>query len=461
MKISKMIADYIYDIKFESIPGFVIEEKKKNILDILGVMTAGASGKGCHEVICEITDWAGRKDATIFQHDCKVPAHNAALANCMMARALDFDDVFTDSIIHINATNVPVAFLMAEFRGNVSGQKFLSAITLGADLSARMGLANNVPSNISGYSFTFQFGSIIAAIVASRLMGLTPNQINDAIGIAYSQLAGNNQGYVDGAMTIRLQQGLSAAAGVLGALMAEKGITGAKDIFEGKFGYYNVFAGGDYNRQTLIQNLGHEFYGVKHTTKPYPCCTHLHGAIEGIDKIIKENKIVPKDVESIRIGINQSAYNICCIPEESKKRPQTVVDLQFSYNFVISAMLFENKLDLDSFNESYLKRNDILDFGQSKIETYVNANSSRDNKSITDTELALKTIDGNVFKEQIPFPHGSKEKPMTFEQCVQKFKMCVEKAKKHIPDRKVERIIEMIENFEKLENVMELYGMFD
>ena len=460
MKISEKIADYIFTLDYEDIPDVVIEEKKKNILDILGVMTAGNSGKGCREVIDEIVDWGGRKDARIFQHDFKVPAHNAALANCMLARALDFDDVFTDSIIHINATNVPVAFLMSEFQGKISGKQFLTAITLGADISARMGLANNVPSNISGYSFSFQFGSIIAAIVASRLMGLAPDKINDAIGIAYSQLAGNNQGYVDGAMTIRLQQGLSAAAGVLGALMAKKGITGGKDIFEGKFGYYNVFAGGNYNKQTLIHNIGHDFYGVKHTTKPYPCCTHLHGAIEGIFKILKDAEIAPKNVESIRIGINQSAYNICCIPEEIKKRPKSVVDLQFSYNFVISAALFEKKLDLDSFNESYLTRNDILDFGQSKIETYVNINSSRDNKSITDTELELKTINGTTYKEKIDFSYGSKEKPMTFDQCVQKFKMCVAKAKTPLSDQKIERIIDMIANLEELEDVSQLYDMF-
>ena len=460
MKISEKIADYIFTLDYEDIPDVVIEEKKKNILDILGVMTAGNSGKGCREVIDEIVDWGGRKDARIFQHDFKVPAHNAALANCMLARALDFDDVFTDSIIHINATNVPVAFLMSEFQGKISGKQFLTAITLGADISARMGLANNVPSNISGYSFSFQFGSIIAAIVASRLMGLAPDKINDAIGIAYSQLAGNNQGYVDGAMTIRLQQGLSAAAGVLGALMAKKGITGGKDIFEGKFGYYNVFAGGNYNKQTLIHNIGHDFYGVKHTTKPYPCCTHLHGAIEGIFKILKNAEIAPKNVESIRIGINQSAYNICCIPEEIKKRPKSVVDLQFSYNFVISAALFEKKLDLDSFNESYLTRNDILDFGQSKIETYVNINSSRDNKSITDTELELKTINGTTYKEKIDFSYGSKEKPMTFDQCVQKFKMCVAKAKTPLSDQKIERIIDMIANLEELEDVSQLYDMF-
>ena len=460
MKISEIIADYIYTLDYEDIPDVVIEEKKKNTLDILGVMTAGTSGKGCREIIDEIVDWGGRKDARIFQHDCKVPAHNAALANCMLARALDFDDVFTDSIIHINATNVPVAFLISEFQGKVDGKQFLTAITLGADISARMGLANNVPSNISGYSFSFQFGSIIAAIVASRLMGLTPDKINDAIGIAYSQLAGNNQGYVDGAMTIRLQQGLSAAAGVLGALMAKKGITGAKDIFEGKFGYYNVFAGGDFNKQTLVNNIGHDFYGVQHTTKPYPCCTHLHGAIEGIFKILKNAEIAPKNVESIRIGINQSAYNICCIPEEIKKRPKSVVDLQFSYNFVISAALFEKKLDLDSFNESYLTRNDILDFGQSKIETYVNINSSRDNKSITDTELELKTINGTTYKEKIDFSYGSKEKPMTFDQCVQKFKMCVAKAKTPLSDQKIERIIDMIANLEELEDVSQLYDMF-
>ena len=461
MGISEQIVAHIVNCRFEDISKEIIEEKKKNILDTLGVMIAGSSATGCDTVIDEILSIGGRKDAAIPSYAKKIPVHNAAIVNCMMARALDFDDVFPDSIIHIDATSIPTAFVISDFVKGVSGKQFLTAITVAADIAARMGLANFIPSNISGYSFTFQFASIIAAIVSGKVMGLDCEKMQNALGIAYSQLAGNNQGYVDGAMTIRLQQGLSAGAGVLAAILARKGITGAKDIFSGKFGYYNVFAQGKYDPELLTKEIGSTFYGTTNTIKPYPCCTHLHGAIDGILDICEENNISYQDVDKVEIGVNQSGYNICCEPIEKKRRPKSIVDLQFSFNYVIAAALIEGKIDLDSFQESALKKSDILDFGEKAVFPYVEERLNQgSNKSITKTDLKLILADGRIFKKSVPYAKGSKKRPMAMHECEEKFKMCLKKAERPIADESVDKAINGIKNFEEVDDVNQLYSIF-
>ena len=460
MQITNQLIEYMVDCRFHDIPQEVIREKKKNLLDTLGVMIAGVHAPGCQTVIDEILGWGGRKDASILGHDAKVPVHNAAIANCMMARALDFDDVFADSIIHINATNVPVAFTVSEFLEGRSGKDFLTAMTMACEFAARMGLANAVPSNISGFSFTFQFGSIIAAIVAGKLMGFSPQKMQNALGIAYSQLAGNNQCYIDGAMTIRLQQGLSAGAGVLGAVLAARGITGAKAILDGKFGYYNVFAGGRYDPGILTRDLGSRFYGSHHTIKPYPCCTHLHGAIGGVLDMLAKTPVAPDTIEKITIGVNQSAYNLCCLPLEQKKRPASIVDLQFSYNYVVAAAILDGRVDLDHFQQSALGRDDILDFGANKVFPYVDEQGDETgNKSITGTEIQLFLKDGTALQASVPFTKGSKQDPMSMAQCEAKFKMCLEKSGRPESDQACAKAIEMIYNFENLPDVRELYRL--
>jgi 2-methylcitrate dehydratase PrpD len=458
MRISEQIVEYIVNCKFEDVSTEIIEEKKKNILDILGVMIAGSDAPGCRTVINEIISIGGRKDALISSYQEKVPVHNAAIANCMMARSLDFDDVFPDSIIHINATNVPVAFVISDFVKGISGKQFLTAMTIAADIAARMGLANFIPSNISGYSFTFQFASIIAAIVSGKLMGLNCEKMQNALGIAYSQLAGNNQGYVDGAMTIRLQQGFSAGAGVLAAVFANQGITGAKDIFAGKFGYYNVFAQGQYDQSLLTKEIGRTFYGTTHTIKPYPCCTHLHGAIDGVLELCAENAFSPQEVERVEIGVNQSAYNLCCEPIEQKSIPKSVVDLQFSFNYVAAAALIEGKVDLDSIRKEALANSELLDFGENRVFPFVDETLGNDsNKSITKTNLKIVLKDGSILEKSIPFAKGSKERPMTMQECEKKFGMCLRKAIRPITNEQIEKAVDKIQNFEKLADVRELY----
>ena len=460
MKLADLYAEYICQTKIQNIPKDVLEEKKKNILDTLGVMVAGSKSKGCKSVVEEIIQWGGRNDAKIVQYGVKVPIHNAALANCMMARALDFDDVFTDSIVHINASNVPVSFVVADYIGGISGKEILESTTIGADVAARMALANKIPSNISGFSFSFQFGSIIAAIVSSKLLKLDEKQTKNALGIAYSQLAGNNQCYVDGAMTIRLQQGLSAAAGVMASIFAKNGVTGAHDIFDGRFGYFNVFAGGNYDRDLLKKDLGREFYGAKHTIKPYPCCTHLHGAIDAILSMRGELKGLLNEIEEINIGVNQSAYNICCIPEDEKQYPKKLVDLQFSYNFVVAAALIEGQIGIDSFSEIYLHRNEILEFGKNKVKTYVNSKGALDNRSVTDTEVTVKLKNGLKLEKYIAYPFGSKQNPMDLAMCTEKFKKCLEKGIIQYSDDKKNEIVETLLKLEHLDNVSNIYQYF-
>ena len=460
MEIPEKIIEHIFSCRYEDIPNEIIEEKKKSILDTLGVMIAGAGAPGCKTVIDELLSIGGRPDAAVISCQQKVPVHNAAIANCMMARALDFDDVFPDSIIHINATNVPVAFVISDFLKGASGKDLLTAMTVAADLAARMGLANSIPSNISGYSFTFQFASIIAAVVCARLMGLDRRQIQNALGIAYSQMAGNNQGYIDGVMTIRLQQGFSAGAGVLAGLFAKKGITGAKNIFTGKFGYYNVYAKGKYDPEILTKEIGSTFYGAKNTIKPYPCCTHLHGAIDGLLQMGAENRFSSNDVERVNIGVNQSAYNLCAEPQETKRRPQNIVDLQFSFYYVAAAALIDGKVDLESFKESVFKRDDLMDFSEKKIFPFVDETMDPEsNKKITQTNLEIILKNGKTVKKNIPFAKGSKEKPMDMAACEQKFRMCAKQALSPLSDADLTNAIDKIHNFEKLSDVRELYSI--
>ena len=66
MEIPGKIIDYIFSCRYEDIPTEIIEEKKKNILDTMGVLIAGAGAPGCKTVIDELLSIGGRQDAAIF-----------------------------------------------------------------------------------------------------------------------------------------------------------------------------------------------------------------------------------------------------------------------------------------------------------------------------------------------------------------------------------------------------------
>jgi 2-methylcitrate dehydratase PrpD len=451
----------IVETKYEDIPDEVFSEKKKNILDILGIMIAGTNAQGCANLVDLIGYWGGCHESSILGHGFKTSLYNATIANCTMARALDFDDVFREKTTHVNVTVVPVGLSVAEKEGNINGKDFLTAITLGADLESRLALASTISTGLSGMSFTYQFATFGAAAVAGKMMKLNNEQMTHAIGIAYSQMAGNNQCIIDSALTVRLQQGLSAGSGVLSAILAQRGITGALEPFMGKFGYYNVYQRGGCNVDALTSDLGAKFEGVYHAIKPYPCCMHTHAAIDAIREIQSKAEIDIREIDEVEVRINEAAYNITCHPLEEKRTPKTVVEAQFSMPYVVASALVKGHVFLDNFTEKEISRPGVLELAREKIKPQIDQqiNQVDGGGGITQTELKIKMRGGDVYQAFVEFPKGSPQKPMTIEDCIEKFSRCSQMGVKPLTQEKSKRAVDMVLNIEKLSNVNELISL--
>ena len=131
-----------------------------------------------------------------------------------------------------------------------------------------------------GWHRTAAIGVFGAAAAAGKLIGLTAEQMLNAFGIAYSHAAGNRQCILDGALTKRLQAGQAASAGVFSAVLAQTGFTGARNIFNGRFGFLELYQPNGHDASLLLRDLGTVFRGEALSYKPYPCGRPLHAAID-------------------------------------------------------------------------------------------------------------------------------------------------------------------------------------
>ncbi|HEX4399028.1 MAG TPA: MmgE/PrpD family protein, partial [Trebonia sp.] len=220
-------------------------------LDTIGAAIAAHDAAGLPGIRRVIEGWGGRPDATVIGTGARVPAHNAALVNSALARAMELDDVHEQALVHATATTVPVALAVAEQAGGVSGRRFIDAVALGNDIACRLALA--VDMRLGGadrrprvMSLTYQTGVLAGSLVAGRVAGLDSGQLLDCLGVGYSQVAGNLQGLFEGTLTVRLQQGIAAQSAVMALEFARAGITGAHDALEGRAGWYPAFFGGRY-----------------------------------------------------------------------------------------------------------------------------------------------------------------------------------------------------------------------
>ena len=447
-------------IQFEDIPSEVIRATKKSILDTLASLIAGTNAPGCPEIVGQILEWGGKEESTILNYGPKVPVFLAALANGTMARAVDFDDVFEPGAVHASASIVPTALAMAERQSGIDGRRFLAAVTLGLDMICRMGRTHKIPPGISGMNVTFQYAAFACAGVAGKMIGLDEEKMIHAMGLAYTQTSGNSQNLLEGTLAIRFSQGLAAQAGVYSAVFAGKGITAAKEVLQGKFGYYPVYQRGEYDVEKLLEDLGKKFAGIHVTTKMYPCCMHTHSAIEAIRNLARSHPMPASEVEKVSVKVNQQGYNFVCIPPAKAYHPQTVPEAQFSLPFVVATALIKGNVFLEDFTEEAIQSPEVRHIA-SKVDCTVDPDLEQTSPGkVSPAIVEVRTQGGKIFAERVDERKGCPTNPMTMEEVEDKFRRCMKFAKKPIPVEKGEDIISFVHELEASRDVGQVVKLF-
>ncbi len=435
----------------------VIEATKKQVLDLLGVAIGGFHKAGPKELRELVTGWGGSKESTIMGTGLKVPAPNAAHVNATMVHALDYDDVHESAVMHPGVITIPTALAVAELVGHLSGKDLITAVAIGTDMMCRLGLSSTPgksPIEV-GWHQTTLFGFMGAAAVAGKTLGLSEEQIVDAMGIAYHQSGGNGQCVKDGALAKRLGPGFSVKGGITAALLAQKGVTGAHNCLEGVWGLYNLYWRGDYDPQTLIADLGKRFEGTGVSIKPYPCCRGIHPAIDAALALVKEHAIKAENIQAIVLSVSDAHYGLLCTPLDVKVRPRSPVDAQFSIPWGVATAMARGRANLEDYSEAAMSSADILEL-TAKTTVKIDGALKRSDK-IEPTRVEITTREGATYSKEVEHPLGSPERPMSFDDCAEKFKDCAGQ----IGAMRSDKVIELIRGLEGVDDMGEIVGLLN
>lgn len=452
--------DAIYDFLshiirtgYEDIPGPVKDLTKRCFLDTLGAIIAGSTAPGCKEVVEIVKAWGGTKESTIAVFGERVPAPNAIWANSTMGRAQEVD-CFSATGDHADVSAVPAALAMSEVMGRITGKDAITAIILAIDFNIRLRLATGrfvgeTPWTAGTYA---PFPSVI---VAGKLMRMSESQFLNAAGFAFAQLSNTIQGNSEGALSVRVHNGMGARNGFIAALLAKKGITGPHDILEGKYGYYRIFEQNRYNREVLLDRLGKKFYSEELMMKPYSCCAMNFLPIEGTLELVREHKLQPGDISEIVVRTNQGTYNFIALPVETKRAPDNPTSAQFSLYFTLACAVMKGDVYLAHFTPESLRDPGILEMA-GRVTAVVDPSHDPKPGTLPSCRVEIRTKGGKVLSAKPEYFKGHPRNPMTFDECVTKFKKNLTFAAKPLPHKNVDRIIDMVKKLEDVEDVAEI-----
>lgn len=450
-------SDMVVSVRFEDLPAQTVEMTKRFLLDAIGVGIAGADSHEAKSAVQLVRLWGGIPESTLLYSGEKLPAPNAAFANSVMIHALDFDDTHDGAVVHAYVTNLPAAFAIAERVGGVSGKDFILALNLGLDLTCRLGLAVGSAPNFGVKPVHFirsaVCGGFGASVVAGKLMGFSQKQMVDALGIVLSQVGGTRQVVVDSAMTKRFQPAFAAKSGIVSAQMASLGVTGCRRVFEGDYGFFNIYWGGDYLREELTRDLGSHFEGVNLSFKPYPCCRYNHGAIEAALQCIQKNSLSVRDVKKVTVHLpSLKFYDVVSRPFVVKDNP--TIDAQFNTSYSVASAITDGFVSLNTYRfETVCEKN------RKELADRVDVVMDRpvfDKKKLGPVTVEIRTVKDNTCSATVEHFKGSPENTMTREDCVEKFRRCVQYAGSPLSEEKQNRCIETIFNLEAVDDASEI-----
>ncbi len=419
----------IAETRYECLSPAAIDAAKRSILDTFGCMLGASGTAPAVRAAVDVARMCGDKpESTIVGFGGRVPAVWAAFANGAMAHCLDFDDR-TPWGAHAGSSVIPTVFALAEARGGIDGKHMIEAIAAAQDLFVR--LRCNVGWR-QDWNLSNVFGVIAAAGGAAHLLGLGREQTVHALGIASMHSAGTMELVFGTGSDLRgMYAGFSAKGAVLAALLAEKGITGIGRLFEGKAGLFTTYFAGDYQREGMLEGLGHEHLGARMLYKPWPAVGISHTYIHAVLELMKEQRLKAEEVERVDVFVGDFQTEMS-YPLDRRRAPATAVDAKFSLPYVVALAVAKGGVTVADFAAEALKDPVVLEMARRVVPVEDEEADWKDKSPVARVRVVTK--DGRSFERRGNNVPGSPEAPMTWDELAAKFHGCARAAMKPLSE---------------------------
>jgi 2-methylcitrate dehydratase PrpD len=441
---TEQIARFTVDARFSDLPPEAVKSAKEAILDGIGVTIAGSTESAGEIVTQYVRDQGGAAQAGVVGGGFRTSAPQAALANGVLAHALDFDDVIGLMSGHPTVPVLPAVLALAEAHGR-SGADAILAYVVGVEVESRIGSAIGMHHYAVGWHPTATLGTLGSAAASAWLLGLGVAETRMALGIAASEASGLRQNF--GSMTKPFHAGHAASCGVVAAQLAARGFTADDSILESRYGFFPVLGGeGQYDLEQVTRNLGAPFAvadpGLE--MKPYPCCRFIHRCLDAVLQIVDEHHPDPADVTEVECRTSSFVPQIVI-----HHRPRTPLEGKFSMEYCMARALMDGEMRIAQFADDKVMEPAAQELLQ-RVK-YVHPESVPGERAPERVTVRLR--DGREMFRDVLVPRGAPQNPMSLDELVAKFRDCAGVA---LSADAVDRALDMILNLGSVDNVTDL-----
>lgn len=428
--LSHTLAEWATKLRYEDVSREAIERAKMFWFDSVGCALGGSQQEDAHILLAHHREMTGEGGGpcTSFVTGFKTNAVDAAFLNSHMVRAMDYNDIYwkADPCHPSDIICGPLA--LCEMLGK-SGKDLLLATVIAYEVEQRL-CEFGVPG-VREYGWHHATLTAFAApIAAARVLGLSVDQMVQAIGICASRT------FTPGAVTAGKLTNMkntvdpwATRMGVESALLAKRGYSGPEHMIDGKEGLYAVFGHVQYkgtpakfDSAMLIDKLpsspDNHYRILDCGMKSFPIEALSHAPLTAMMKCVKDNRIASGDVAEIKVEVIARAADILGDPH--KYRPDSKETADHSLPYCMAVGLVDGMVTPLQFKEERVLDKGLIPI-MDKVKVVANDEFEALFPKFQPSRVTITTTSGKSFSTRVDVPKGDPRDPMTAEEIGVKF----------------------------------------
>jgi 2-methylcitrate dehydratase PrpD len=343
--VARALADLALGIRGRGLTGAELQAGTRAVLDWTGATVAGSVMPAAQLLTRTFAADLGTGSARLVPGGQVAPTRTAALINATASHTAEMDDIYREGVYHPGSPTVGAALALAE-QLDVSGAQLVRAVAIGYEIGDRIAETVN-PAHYRFWHTTGTVGTIGAAAAAADLLELGAEAFAHAIATATTMAAGLQQAFRSDAMSKPLHAGHAAEAGLLAALAAQQGFTGALDVLDGPAGFGAGMADGpDWRR--VLADPDRPLGITVPTVKNHSCCGHTFAAVDAA-LALRSGGLAADDIDTVEVTTYRTATKVAGNPD-----PHTAFEAKFSTAYCVAAAFVLGSVRLRAFEPDAL-----------------------------------------------------------------------------------------------------------
>ena len=439
---TETLAHHVLKTSYEDLPADAVLAAKIFFLDTLGVGIAGARTEYTELVRSVASAWGQCDDATVLGSSLRLPAPSAAFVNAYQIHCQEFDCVHEAAVVHPMATLFSGLMAEMERRGGVRGRDAITALAVGVDVSAGLGVA--APSALKFFRpATAGIFGTTAAIASLRQF--TPGQLLNAWGYALAQAGGTMQAHVEGKPALPIQIGHAARNAIVACDLAEAGLPGPEDSLTGPFGYLTLFED-EVDWEKGFGALGDVWRIAQVSHKHYPTGRAAQGGIVALQPL-RERGVTAETLDRLVLTAPPLIHRLV---GRRPVRPLTVNYARLCFAYLGATVLETGSVGLGEFTEAALGDEGRLSLSD---RIFVEEAGTGTPFDFVPQTLTAYLKGGTVLTETVTAMPGGPGAPLSRDAHLEKFSACVRHGVPGVRDEDITHVIDRVDDLELEDNV--------